>query len=542
MTCKLYLRMLFFYHLLKFFYMPKQMLCIYIGLCVFSHGLMGQNQKVVDSLNSVLATKTGGARYSPLYELAFEYLDKDNERALEFVTRAEEAALLSGDSLWIVKSMRVKGQILSKLQRTDESVRLFERSVGIASRNNFRREALRISNSLGIADLFRGQFDKALVSFVRCVELCKMERDSVMLAFALNNIGTTYYKLHDFRKALNYYFKALDARAGTKQRIDLDTYVNVSLCYCYLEEFSKAEVYLKKSIQECSNAYSEYKMMHIKLASGMIYSGLNDDDAAMADFFSSLSYARRINEPRMILDNIANLSEILISRNEVEEAEALLKQAEEVIENDVPYPQTIVSVYSSFCHLYSKTNDYRKLALYQSKYIHLKDSTYNYELTARLMSAEAEFRQHQNQAKIESQNEIILLKEEAITRQQRLNLITGLLGVITLVFSIFLFLNFRRKKRLNILLEQKIRERTLELELSRDELLKVIREKDAKIYRATGMIADSVNTIEGLCVTARKEISDPMTHSYLGRIIKTSGAIATNLQTVFQDAVFSPSA
>ena len=211
-----------------------------------------------------------------------------------------------------------------------------------------------------------------------------------------------------------------------------------------------------------------------------------------------------------MLDNVLMLADIFIAQNELGKATFYLDAAEHMIRQGAPFPQTILQIYSRESDVYAKTGNYRELANSQRKYIQLKDSIFSSDLTTRLMTAEAEFRQRENNAKIKAQNEIILLKEEAIERQQRLNVVTGLLGSIILVFSIFLVRSVRRKKRINAVLEEKVRQRTLELELGRDELLKRFMEKEMNVSRATGMIAHSVSTIEGLCITARKETSDPV--------------------------------
>lgn len=64
-----------------------------------------QDQRVIDSLQQALRTTSGGDQYPFLYELAFQYLDRDNDKAFEFISMAEGAALLSGDSLWIANEV-----------------------------------------------------------------------------------------------------------------------------------------------------------------------------------------------------------------------------------------------------------------------------------------------------------------------------------------------------------------------------------------------------------------------------------------------------
>lgn len=70
--------------------------CFAFGLLfVATHGV-SQNQKVVDSLERVLTTATGSDRWSPLIDLAIEFVDNDNDRALSFIEQAHSTALTSG--------------------------------------------------------------------------------------------------------------------------------------------------------------------------------------------------------------------------------------------------------------------------------------------------------------------------------------------------------------------------------------------------------------------------------------------------------------
>jgi hypothetical protein len=112
--------------------MIKYALFIVLGMCFLVNDLQSQDQKVIDSLHVVLSDKVGGERFHPLYELTFQYIMKDDEKALMLIGEAENAALLSGDSLSILKSKRVKGQILDLLGRVDEARKTFEVALPMA--------------------------------------------------------------------------------------------------------------------------------------------------------------------------------------------------------------------------------------------------------------------------------------------------------------------------------------------------------------------------------------------------------------------------
>ena len=74
----------------------------------------------MDSLQTVLKNQTGAERYPTLHRLAIEYVDVDNVKALEVISQAVDVALISRDTLSIVKSLRAKAQILSRLGRVEK--------------------------------------------------------------------------------------------------------------------------------------------------------------------------------------------------------------------------------------------------------------------------------------------------------------------------------------------------------------------------------------------------------------------------------------
>ena len=516
--------------------MVKYYFFVGCGICFFINDTYSQNQKIVDSLTSVLENKIGGERYPPLYELAFEYIDIDYEKALEIIQQAEQAALLAGDSLWIVKSKRVKGQILYRLEKIEESIKIFKSILPIALKRKFTKECTMIVNNLASSYLFEGKYDMALQFYFQTLELGKELEDTTSIAMGLHNIGLAYYKLTDYKKALNYFKRSFTIHKSMHD-VKYNILTNISLCYAYLNDFSNAQLYVEESLNACRENCPDNSMMQIKFAMGFISFGLKQYDRAENDFLTSYSFSKKLNNSRFQFDNIFNLSKIYIKQNRIKTAELYLGEAEKLIRQGTPFNLEVINIYSGFSQLYRKTKNFEKASHYQLKYIQLKDSVYNEELTTNLMKTEAEYMERENTAKIATQSEIILLKEEIINRQWILNIITGFLGFMTLTFLIFLFRNYQQKKNLNLMLDKKIEERTRELELSRDELLNAFKERDILIYRASEGITETINTIKGLCFIGIKDVSDPVARSYIDKIDKTSHHLASHLKSLFQERI-----
>ena len=131
-------------------------------LALPGHEAVAQKLSKVDSLKQELGLGPDSNRYKVLYGLAYELFDKENHQALVYAEHAYELALTKGDSLEIVKSGRIMGQLLRRVDRLDESIDQLEETYAIARRNQFNDEMRKLLNSLAVAHTYRADYDKAL--------------------------------------------------------------------------------------------------------------------------------------------------------------------------------------------------------------------------------------------------------------------------------------------------------------------------------------------------------------------------------------------
>ena len=145
----------------------------------------------------------------------------------------------------------------------------------------------------------------------------------------------------------------------------------------------------------------------------------------------------------------------------------------------------------------------------------LRDSIYSEELTQNLMAVQAEYEQRENKAKIESQNNLLVLKEEIIGKQQWLNILAVATVLLLVAFVITLFRNNQQKKKTNQLLELKVQERTKELSQSYQLIEKAYADQTHLIVKASSDIKSPLSTMKGLCSLALQEIEDPSAKQYM---------------------------
>lgn len=469
---------------------------------------------MVDSLGLLLKDRSSSERYTILHQLTGEYFDIDIEAALVIARMAEKEAKKSGDSALIVKSARVLGKNLIRQGRIEEAISVL---LPIKDARNHPGELVAILNSLGVCQAYLGKWDEALGYYFETIAIAEKQSDSTYLSIGLKNLGLAYYKLKDYAKALPFLIQSYSIEKALDE-INHMSPMNISLCYSNIRDYENARAYLMESVRLCGSQCPTSSLVHVRYAMGCILLGEHKADSASIAFESSLKFARSANDSRMQLDNIYQLADLYKGKSDFFQAEKLLKEGEDIINNGIPFNVEKIKIYSSLAELYLGLKNFEKAAIYQSRYISLRDSIYDESLTTKLMKIESEYLARENQLKLAVQEERIILKEEMIRKQKALNIAITTLAITAVGLCIVLYRSYKTKKGLNELLEQKIRERTIALEEARNSLLISLNERDLLLKRVTKEFLNIAYTIEGLCYTGDQEGFGPKVTSYFIRI------------------------
>ncbi len=508
-----------------------------IGLIIaslFPEPATSQNRKI-DSLQILAATRTNPEYSYILPELAFEYiLIEDYKQAIQY---AEEAVLIArskGDSLLLVRSIKVKASALRRSGKTDSALLLYNEILPISKRNNYDSESEVILNSVGGIYALEALYDKALAHFFESLNLRYKHGNKADISIVLNNIGLIYYKLTDYDKALSFYLKSLQLRKEMNDNYDLDVLlINISLCYIYMNNFSAARSYIDQGLAQCGKLCSGYLILSSSHSSGLLSLRLKNFSDAEKNLLKSYALAKKLDDARYQLDNIISLSEIYIQKNQLVLAEKYLKEALDIIARDAHFNLELIGIYSQFFTLYNKSKNFEKVAYFQDKYIALKDSIFSNELTNNLMKLEAEHLERENQVKIDFQNRMLSLNKAVIFRQNMINIFIGILALLVIILAIVLAKSNQQKRKANDILDQKVKERTNQLELSRNSLQLTLEKQDALMHKVSRNIKNSIVTIKGLCSVGLKDIDHPNAVVYLTKVNAVSDDIFEGLNKMY---------
>ena len=488
--------------------------------------------RTVDSLRSSLATTSPAALSTVYTELAAGYIRTDHpDEAIRYARKAYQSASHYADSLAIVNAGSVLGQALERLGKLDSALILFSNMLPIAKRRHFDDAYEAILNSMAMAYTFKAQYDKALEQYFQCLQSKRGRGQTADVAFVLRDIGFVYYKLEDYATALQYFQQALQLKRDTEDPVFADRIlINVSLCHAFTGDLTGARKILNDVLAE----HRDETIVETFHALGIIQLKSNQLPEAEASFLRSLQEAVKKGEKRYQFQNIDALSDIYLRRNQLDLAEQYLKSVEPMAK-DVSLNRERIALYFRFSTLYKRKDDYDKQAFYQEKYIQLKDSIFSDQLTNNLMQIESDYQEWKNKTQLLAQGQLLDLKNEVISRQNLLNILAGVIAVLLVVLVFALWKSNQQRTVANRKLDQKVQERTLELESSHRALRQEVEQRDVAVVKTITEINSAVATMRGLCSVGLKDGDDAESRKCLEEISAVTTRVSSALNRIQED-------
>ena len=145
------------------------------------------------------------------------------------------------------------------------------------------------------------------------------------------------------------------------------------------------------------------------------------------------------------------------------------------------------------------------------------------------MLPKAKFVEREKQAEIESQKKILALNKEVMYKHQIVNVSIGVVAVLVFALAVMLAKHNRQRKMVNDILDERVRQRTQELEINRDALQRAWHERDVLVAKTSSDIKGFVATVKGLCFLGLKDVDHPNAADYFNKMNKASDQLSEQL-------------
>ena len=476
-----------------------------IHTSVFSQQI---NQIRFDSIKAHFPGKTIQDRQYLMHAMAYELFDVDNSKAKRYADTAWLFAKQLGDSFKIVKTGRLRGQLLRRTERLNEAIAQFQQILPIAQRHHFVQEEKYTLNALGGAYYFKAVYDSTLEVGFRSLQLREEEGDRREIAGALNNIGVVYYKISDYEQATLFFQRAIGIYNEIHETQGMgNVLINLSLCYIYLKDYDQADKLVNNVLRICKGACSNDIVLKMEQCRGISFLYRKKYKEAIAHLKRSYALAKDSNDIAYQLDNLLFLGQVAIEEKEYKYAQAKLDEVL-FLSKQFGYNQVLSNVYFEFSRLSNKTGDFKKAAYFQDRYISLKDSMFDARMIRNLAQVQIAYSERENLKLIRAQNENLTLKEEAIDRQKFLNFTLLAASCLIAVIGVLIYRLYVQRNQSNKQLDDKVRQRTKQLEEGQTQMQAVLQEQHLFIENIHIEMKALTATLKGLSLIGKQGIEE----------------------------------
>ncbi|MFK7950681.1 MAG: tetratricopeptide repeat protein [Saprospiraceae bacterium] len=469
------------------------------------------------------ATSSDTARMQSYIGLVKMTLGRDMEMAQKYAHQLTELSGQKGNKKYEVMSYNALGIIHSKMDDNFDSV-FYYLNLAIETAKPLKDKQLNINlyNSLGYAYLHNYQYDKAMEVFLMAVEDAK-EVDEAALTLLYNNIAIIFKEKKEYKKAISWLKRclAISKKLNNQETVSA-AYNNIGNNYKQLGQLDSALFYCEKALELKKIEKDVYGEIASYINISRIH--LRQDFRELAFDYASKAYQKstEINHPFGVGKSLLLLSDIAFKNQNYSKAAAYAEQCLSINLAEVRSPALSILHES-----HAKMGNYKQSYQYLLEVKTLSDSLFSTENEENLRELEIKYNVKQK----DTENQ--LLKVEATangkTIQSRnliaLALLLGLLLVTS--WGVWVYRSRRQTKKNNEILEQKVAERTKELEQANYELRTFN-------YIASHDIKEPIRVIGGYVGLIRRKLPTDLKES-LSEYFETIKRSTNQLYTLIED-------
>ncbi|MBI2967932.1 MAG: tetratricopeptide repeat-containing sensor histidine kinase [Bacteroidetes bacterium] len=423
-----------------------------ITLFILTSHSNSAGQKSMESLHATLPESRGDSVTAKLlYRLCYENLYVNNNRALRYALELYRLSVKLDSKPWLCRAYFCLGSCLLKDGDYPKALRFTLAAIKLSDDiEDWNVEASALQRAAEIY-FSMDRFREALENYNKCLQIAEKLNNANYLASTYCSLGASYLNLGMNDSALAALQKAMVIYKKMNDRANI-AFVNANI----------GEVYKKwDSLQTAMNYYSEAINSIKNDSSGeakdlqvFVYTSMGEVSGRMGNHKESLDYFNKGLE----------LSEQISDK----------KWAKQ-------------KIYERMAAQYERAGDLKNSMVSYKLFHQLKDSLLNEKSMEQINNLQAKYESEKKDKKIK-----LLTKEKELekTRARLQNIITWSVsgGAVSLiVIVILLFIGYRKKQRCNLVLEQKIRERTSELTVANQRLqesVEALVEKEKQLNQA----------------------------------------------------------
>ncbi|MDP3567537.1 SpoIIE family protein phosphatase [Sediminibacterium sp.] len=308
-------------------------------------------------------------------------------------------------------------------------------------------------NLFGIYFTNNQKFDSGFVYFSKALVSAENNKDTLAIAKALMNIGIVLRYQKNFLKAEKYFNDAyLLCKTLNDNSVQISVLYNLSGLFLDWGKFNEAISVNRNSLALSTRINDIKNQIKALEALGSNFSELKQLDSAKKYLLIAYEKANAIDydEEKIYLCN--NIGVLYLQEKDYASAEKYLIEAEsQALKQNAK--NALIDIYANLKDLYYKTNQLKNCI----SYFHLQDSIktliYNQDLINTTAEIETKYQTEKKDLQLKQTNSELIFQAEKNKQKTIIIWIGALAFICTLFFLILAFVNYKRAKKANLIVQ-----------------------------------------------------------------------------------------
>lgn len=474
----------------------NKLLFILYSTLLLSFFLVKVKASNTDSLLIKIAKEPVEKQIEYLLSKSSTELNKNSKQGFIYGSKALELASKKKDNIAIVRAIYYKGTHMIPLGKIDSAIVLLKSGIEYCTDIDSLKYRIPILSSLGNAYYRSGNIDSAVNIYTKAIELCNTDKELSELKMAnLNSLAVIYYQQSDYRKAVKQFIELYNMchqDTSISKGKEARYAGNIGSLFYTMKDYDKALEYFQKAKNIFIELNAEIQTALSNENIGMVYIETGKPDSAISYISNAIKVYKKMSYKVQIANSGINLSNAYITNNNANKALEHINEALEIIQtNKLNNLQTeayltkakalyyinnineaavyfklakefvdtknqielLIKIEKLGADIYKKRGNYYNSLLCLEKYIRLNDSIQNVKVKKDIANLEAKYESEIKEEQIqklsaEKANQELTIKTEK--RNKQLIFIISILITVIGASSSILYRTRQQQKRIRL--------------------------------------------------------------------------------------------